>query len=55
MPDTTTHPTTRPAVVHLTALVAGFAALVTVTHGSDVLTILIAGFLLKTLDTWRPR
>lgn len=52
---TTVHPTTRPAVVHLTALVAGFAALVTAVHGSDVLTILTAAFLLKTLDTWRPR
>lgn len=44
---------TRPATVDLIMLVVAFAAIVTAVHGSDFLTILIAGFLLKTLDTWR--
>lgn len=45
---------TRPATVDLVLLAVTLAAIVTL-HGSDVLAILIAGFLLKTLEPWRPR
>lgn len=54
MPDTTTHYATRPATVDVVLLLGALAATVTVVHGSDFLTILIAGFLLKTLGQWRP-
>ncbi len=52
---TTAQRTTRPATADVALLLLGFVAIAVVVHGSDFLTILIAGFCLKTLDTWSPR
>lgn len=51
---TTIQRDTRPATVDLVLLAVTLAAVVTL-RLSDVLAILIAGFLLKTLDRWEPR
>lgn len=50
---TTVQPATRPATVDLVLALTVFAGMVTATHASDILAVLIAGFFLKTLDTWR--
>lgn len=53
MPDAPAVPAvTRPATVDAVLLVAVLAAVLTM-RGSDVLTVLTAVFLLKTLDPWR--
>ncbi|MGW3992399.1 hypothetical protein ACWEF6_02815 [Amycolatopsis sp. NPDC004772] len=55
MPEpATTQRDTRPATVDLVLLAVTLAAVVAL-RGFDVLAILIAGFLLKTLDPWSPR
>jgi len=51
---TATQHATRPATVDLVLLAVIIAAVLTL-RGSDVLTVLIAGFLLKTLDRWEHR